>query len=395
MAERPQDLSAIVNRLHTLECQNRRMKVIGLTAVLLVGCAALMGAESVRGKVLEAQKIVLKNADGKPRCSIEVDDKGNVLQTMADAKGNPRIRLMVEAEGTARLRMFDEKGIVRVYAATFPDQHKEYPGSGTLGVAGPQKDKPSGLHLATDKDGIAFQELYDTNGERRGEFSIYKEGWAVLRLYAPEKAAQSNYIALGTATDGTAVQEIATTKGEKKVRRFISSVDCRGIGFHCMYDENEKMRVQGLVVPKGTEKTGIAADGYASQAVFDNRGTIRVDTTTYGDGQCSTDHRDALGRLRLSTIIQRDGNAFHKHLDTNGQVRVYAGTYTNGQSGLAFLGKSGGSKVSTMVKSDDSVSHYVDKGAGTQAWEAYKNVKDVIQLGQDAKYIYDLLKKKQ
>ena len=69
MAERPQDLSAIVNRLHTLECQNRRMKVIGLTAVLLVGCAALMGAQYCRSCARNANRRQLATPfRSPPRC---------------------------------------------------------------------------------------------------------------------------------------------------------------------------------------------------------------------------------------------------------------------------------------------------------------------------------------
>ena len=58
--------TAVMNRLEKLEKQNRRFKQIGTLALILLGSVLLMGQTSPR-RTIEANRFVLKDANGKSR----------------------------------------------------------------------------------------------------------------------------------------------------------------------------------------------------------------------------------------------------------------------------------------------------------------------------------------
>lgn len=85
----------IAQRLEKLERDNRRLKAIALTALLLPGALLLMG-EARASHTVTANKFVLQDEQGRTRAVLETNSMGSAL-TYLDATGRKR---MVLAGGT-------------------------------------------------------------------------------------------------------------------------------------------------------------------------------------------------------------------------------------------------------------------------------------------------------
>jgi hypothetical protein len=406
MNTQPDELAAILGRLQSLERQNRLMKVLALAAGVAVGCGALMAADGLRQKTLEVQKLVLSDAAGKPRCLLEVDDKGNVVQSFRDANETERIRLIVDQDGIARIRLFDDAGSARVAAVTFPASFKDAPSQAGLSVLGfgnkAANSAQGGIFLRTTRDGVADEAVFDKTGKLRVSVGSYLEdNLSAVEILGKDKDSPCS-IQLGTLDNGTAFQQFFGSNGKRRIllntgrkgdaaqfffdsdekNRLSLGVSPDGVVAQNWLDKDENSRMRMVVVPRGTTREGIGADGYAAQLFFDKNGKLRVDTSTYGDGQASTDFRDVDGNRRLSMVMFANSEGIVRHFDGNGVVRQYSGTYATGESGHAILGKDGTTKFSTMVNRDGSLSYYQDKDAATKAWEATGNVLQILDLGE-------------
>jgi len=69
---------AVSHRLDRLERENRFFKAVGLVALAVIAAVVLMGQATTAkvAKVIEAEKFVVKDKDGKARAVLEVDSKG-------------------------------------------------------------------------------------------------------------------------------------------------------------------------------------------------------------------------------------------------------------------------------------------------------------------------------
>jgi hypothetical protein len=63
----PQELNAVLERLIRLEKQNRRLKWMSVTALAAVSAIFLTGQTTPTPRTVEAQKFVLKDAQGNVR----------------------------------------------------------------------------------------------------------------------------------------------------------------------------------------------------------------------------------------------------------------------------------------------------------------------------------------
>jgi len=68
------DLLGIMSRLEKLERQNRRLRQAGTLVALAALCGLFMGQAPPRSRVVEAEKFVLKDANGRVRATIGMDE---------------------------------------------------------------------------------------------------------------------------------------------------------------------------------------------------------------------------------------------------------------------------------------------------------------------------------
>jgi hypothetical protein len=93
------DSEAIAARLGKLEEQNRRLKWGGITLLATISGLVLMGQAAPRPQVIEAQKFVLKDADGNIRGWFGVYATGSEL-TLGNMNKQPRMTLMASEDAS-------------------------------------------------------------------------------------------------------------------------------------------------------------------------------------------------------------------------------------------------------------------------------------------------------
>ena len=91
---------ALERRIEKVERENRRLKIAALIAVLGLGGAFSLGAAANPPQKLEADKIVLRDAEGKTRIVLGIDEEGPGIAFL-DAKGKLRMNLGLAKEGPA------------------------------------------------------------------------------------------------------------------------------------------------------------------------------------------------------------------------------------------------------------------------------------------------------
>ena len=67
------DLTAVVERLETVERQNRRMKRVGLIAIGLVGAVFVMGQAEPKSRVVEAEQFIVRDSRGQKRALLGLE----------------------------------------------------------------------------------------------------------------------------------------------------------------------------------------------------------------------------------------------------------------------------------------------------------------------------------
>lgn len=109
-------LEIVLQRLQTLEKQNRRLKRSGLLVLVLVGsvlfilsAAKHQAMPTAATEIVEAQRFVLKNARGEIRAILGVELDGDPYLSFWDADDHLRIGLGVWTKEPA-LNIFDSKG---------------------------------------------------------------------------------------------------------------------------------------------------------------------------------------------------------------------------------------------------------------------------------------------
>lgn len=111
------DLQAIVERLERLEKQDVRLKRAGLSVLLVVSAALLMG-QARPFRTVEAEGFILRDVSGKRRATLAVAADESVSLTLGDSTGTVRASLSVGKPG-ASLDFADPNGKVK---ETFSDE---------------------------------------------------------------------------------------------------------------------------------------------------------------------------------------------------------------------------------------------------------------------------------
>ena len=112
------DIDVIYRRIERLERENRNLKRIGFITGLFVFCVALMGQARQSHPVVEAQKIVVVDSQGRARITLGTPSSSGAalgLQSddpavwMSDENGTDRLILTTDG-----IRLSDERGRPRL-----------------------------------------------------------------------------------------------------------------------------------------------------------------------------------------------------------------------------------------------------------------------------------------
>src|SRR5262245_13646159 len=158
------DLDALLMRVGLLERRNEELARRGrlltgaVAACFLAGAAVLLvAAQPPRARSIEAERIVLRDANGRERAVLSVEaDKDRVSLALRDATGKSRVRLVAAAD-EAGVYLADGQG--RLRASVFEDRGKT--GLATYDLGGSNR-----MLLCTRSDGSAMH-FFDDKGKER------------------------------------------------------------------------------------------------------------------------------------------------------------------------------------------------------------------------------------
>jgi hypothetical protein len=155
------ELQRIVARLERVEEENRRLKRGVVVLLVLAGAALLMG-QRPPNRTIEAEKFLLKDANGRVRARLDMEQADRPTLALLDARGFPLVSL--GAGETPSMTLWKNGGGQQVQIGSFS--------SDLFGVALYAKDKETpfrGLQAAIgvfrDSPGI---ELYNDAGQAAG-----------------------------------------------------------------------------------------------------------------------------------------------------------------------------------------------------------------------------------
>lgn len=98
-------LDALERRIERLEQQNRSLKRRGVAVIGLVSAVLLMAQAMPRGRVVEAEQFLVKDAAGETRAALMTDSLGGVLFFMRDLAKQHGVALAVDRDGPAAMVM--------------------------------------------------------------------------------------------------------------------------------------------------------------------------------------------------------------------------------------------------------------------------------------------------
>lgn len=156
----------VMTRLENLETQNKRLKRVGTVLFLLLGVLIVAGV-AAPNRTIEADKFVIKDANGKTRAELSSSDAGPELNFL-DERGTLRLSVGIYA-GEPSIVLFDQDS--KQVATLVSDESGSQLWFGT----GPT-EKPLaaiGTNLTLGKDGklsqASFIRLCDRKGHDRVE----------------------------------------------------------------------------------------------------------------------------------------------------------------------------------------------------------------------------------
>lgn len=156
------ELQTLVERIDRMERQNRNSKAVALAAVLVAILAAALpflsstsAPDRARFSVVEANKFVLRDADGRIAGGIETDAQGARRFVLRSGPASGAAAFVeVRREGDSHLILRGPDGRVRALVAgtTAPSVALAAPGAGT-GVALLTQSDGTGSILISDGEG--------------------------------------------------------------------------------------------------------------------------------------------------------------------------------------------------------------------------------------------------
>jgi len=182
MTAQTPDLAAVVARLEQVERDNRRLRRVGVMLVLIVASGLLMGQAVPPRRTVEAERFLVRNAQGKIRAELGIFEKGVTRLRLLDTDGNARAILAVTDEGLPALAFVD-RGQAR-------------------------------LLVAADQDGTAGITLYDQAGKMWVALTTLSQRAGLLVFDQAEKRR----VLLGAYRDGSPEAELTDQTGKVILR---------------------------------------------------------------------------------------------------------------------------------------------------------------------------------
>lgn len=181
MAERLDHLEHLCNRLAR---QNRRWKLVGITALMGAVLFLVAGANQndETPKVVEAQKFVLRDKEGKQRAVLEVSSKGAASLHLSDKDETPRIAFIVAEDGSPIATLQDEQGQSRVSFAS----SKIFGGS-VVNLMDPDGKVRLGLAVR-DRGGVPTLDLRDKDANRRINLGVRPDGSSTFDILGEDES---------------------------------------------------------------------------------------------------------------------------------------------------------------------------------------------------------------
>jgi hypothetical protein len=169
-------LSQILQRLQQVERVNHWWKLASITASVLLGIVVLLGAAGEQGTTpmeeLRAMRVILVDAEGRPRGRVGVEADGTPRLFLIDPTATPRVGLAITGDGRPGVTLYDAQGRPRAGLGMAAD------GRFDLGVGDAAGTIRLGLGVATDgRPGLT---LYDQRGTLRAVLSLAADGRAGL-----------------------------------------------------------------------------------------------------------------------------------------------------------------------------------------------------------------------
>ncbi len=115
-------METLARRLDRVERENRWLKQAGVVALAVIAAVVLMGQATTAkvAKVIEAEKFVLRDGQGRERAALEMK-VGVVRLVLKDQDGGARALVGISPKGGSGLYFYDPKHLLRIILAVYPD----------------------------------------------------------------------------------------------------------------------------------------------------------------------------------------------------------------------------------------------------------------------------------
>jgi hypothetical protein len=116
MTTKTPTLEMVIERLTRVEAQNRNLKRLLCALALVVGAVLVMG-QAKPSHVVEGQKFILLDAEGKERAVLDSNEQGGANLVLVDVNGKQRVNLGMTQSDTL-LSLLDASEKVRTMLGT-------------------------------------------------------------------------------------------------------------------------------------------------------------------------------------------------------------------------------------------------------------------------------------
>jgi len=387
------DLSEITRRLESLERQNHRLKAVVTAAVLAIVCGSLMAATGMADRTIDVRRLSLRDANGRERCRLEVNDKGEVVQSFIDSNGTDRIAFRVDDEDNATIGLYHKPEDVR--ALMFLSK------GGDVGQILRDRVRTR-IDQVVRADGVALQRSIDGKGTVRLLTQIDPDGLAAQRF--SDQAGKSRVL-ISTEENGNAGLIMADPTGKDRFN-WLTMTD--GTASHAASDKEGRLRFVTMTLPNGNaaqhavDPAGVArieawttSEGFAYHQVNDRKHVMRFVSGTGPNGEATQGAFDDQGKKRFTVATRPDGSAY-QIMNGKREEDPYSLLFSSPETGVVhqFSIGDGILKVATMVKPDGTSSHYVEKSAWEQALDLARKAKEVVGVTRDAIGVYNYINNK-
>lgn len=412
-------LEALERQVIRMRRRGRLTSIAALSVVLLImGVAAVQSPSKQNSTTMRELRLVDKA--GKLRLHLNVDDKGEATMKFTDAKGTQRLLLGLLEDGTSRIRLLDHAGNSAISSSTYVEKHAasngtQYYNGAELNLTGEgwnfdekkAKNKAK-ISFKVYPDGEPVQRFRDTKGDERITLFANKDQHAAvihhskgkMRTWSGTTPSGAPRLSL-YGEDGKLRLEDTVIEGQTKRRFFdktgklrlinavadsgesgqwcynkddvvsFSGINSQGQPLLSMYDSSKRLRMrtevnaggptQTLYDSKGNRRVSLYVNKnqYAAVAHYSDGKQYRHWTGTHPTGEVEVNFSDTDGRLRKIAKIDKNRRmsaAWYDRVSTS--PRIWIAANSTGLSELDLYGKDKKLKISSTVKSDDSVYTY-------------------------------------